>query len=249
MTRDWEASTYHRVSAPHQKWAEALLERLALRGDEIVLDAGCGSGRVTLRLLERLPHGRVIAVDGSASMVAQARDVLPDEVEVLHQDLLALSVREPVDAIFSSAVFHWIADHETLFARLGAALKTGGRLVAQCGGHGNIARFRAHADQVAAREPYVSAFSGFRSPWLYATPEDTERRLRVAGFSEARAWLEPWPVTSPEPFEYLRTVCLGPHTDHLPDELREPYVRDVLAGSGEPLELDYVRLNINAQRA
>jgi len=248
-TPDWDARTYHRVSAPHQDWAEMLLDRLALAGDETVLDAGCGSGRVTLRILERLPRGRVIAVDGARSMVEQARATLGERAIVLQSDLTQLELDEPVDAVFSSAVFHWIADHDALFARLHAALRPGGRIVAQCGGAGNIAGFRALADQVAARPRYAPYLAGWPGPWNYAGAEVTAERLERAGFDEVETWLQPWPATPPEPREFLRAICLHPHAERLPAELRDAYVDDVLAAAGDPLELDYVRLNIKARRS
>src|SRR3954469_18598203 len=220
----WDAAKYDVLSDPHVKWAEAILERLPLRGDETVLDAGCGSGRVTELLVERA--GRVIAVDGDANMVAKAGGRPGDRAQVIQQDLLELSV-EPVDSIFSSAVFHWVPDHDELFRRLHAALKPGGRLVAQCGGHGNIAKVRA--------------ISG-PGPWVYATAEETEARARAAGFREVHAWLEPWPVVPPEPRQYLRTVCLRA----MPDDEREAAVERVIAELGDPPTLDYVRLNIDA---
>jgi trans-aconitate 2-methyltransferase len=247
-TPDWDAKTYHRVSAPHQDWAEALFDRLALRGDETVLDAGCGSGRVTLKLADRLPRGRVIAVDGAPSMVAEARELLGDRATVLQSDLVELELEHPVDAIFSSAVFHWIPDHDALFARLFAALEPGGRLVAQCGGEGNVAGFRGHSDEVAAREPYAQHLDGWRGPWNYASPERTAERLERAGFADVRTWLQPWDATPPEPEQFLRTVCLHPQLERLPAELHDAYVADVMAAAGDPLVLDYVRLNIDARR-
>jgi trans-aconitate 2-methyltransferase len=247
-TPDWDARTYHRVSAPHQDWARELLDRLDLRGDETVLDAGCGSGRATLKLLDRLPHGHVVAVDGAPSMVAQARELLGERATVLQSDLLQLTLDDPVDAIFSSAVFHWVTDHEALFARLFAALRPGGRIVAQCGGQGNIAAFRRHSDAVAARPPYAEHFAGWAGPWNYASAEETAQRLARAGFTEVSTWLQPWDVTPPEPEQFLRTVCLHPHVERLPQELRDPFVADVIAAAGEPLLLDYVRLNIDARR-
>jgi trans-aconitate 2-methyltransferase len=154
MSRDWDAATYDRVSAPQVAWAERVLARLPLRGDETVLDAGCGSGRVTRMLLERLPDGQVVAVDSTPSMVEHARDAHDRaRATVLLADLTELVLDEPVDAVFSNAVFHWIPDHEALFARLYDALLPRGRLVAQCGGKGNVARFHAAAWEVAAEEP------------------------------------------------------------------------------------------------
>jgi trans-aconitate 2-methyltransferase len=250
MSRDWDAATYDRVSNPQVEMAEAVLERLPLSGDETVLDAGCGSGRVTELLLDRLPRGHVVAVDSAPSMIEHAREALPPErVTVLCQNLTELTLEEPVDAAFSNAVFHWIADHERLFARLFEALKPGGRLVAQCGGKGNIDAFRRLADEVAAEPPYASHMEDFVGPWNYASPEDTEARLLAAGFEEVRCWLQPWPVNPGDPVEYARTVCLGNHLEALPEDLRVPYAEEVVRRSGDPLVLEYVRLNIDARRS
>jgi trans-aconitate 2-methyltransferase len=248
QTRDWDAKTYHRVSAPHQDWAAVLFDRLDLQPDESVLDAGCGSGRVTLGLIERVPQGRVVAADGAPSMVAQARELLGDKATVIQSDLVDLVLDEPVDAVFSSAVFHWIADHDALFARLFAALKPGGRIVAQCGGKGNIDRFREVGAAVAARPEYAQYLEGWEGPWNYQSAEATAERLERIGFTEVETWLQPWMVTPPEPKEFVRSVCLHPFTERLPADLHERYVDDVLAECGDPLELDYVRLNIVARR-
>lgn len=246
MTREWDAATYDRVSTPHVEWANALLDRLDLRGDETVLDAGCGSGKVTLMLLERLPRGRVIAVDEAASMVEHARESLGGRATVLRSDLTELQLETPVDAAFSSAVFHWIAAHELLFARLFAALRPGGRLVAQCGGEGNVERFHEAARAVGATAPYAEFLAGWAGPWNFAGPVETAARLEATGFSGVEAWLEPYPVAPDDPEDYLRTVCLGYHLEQLPEDLRDNYVRAVLERSGD--ELDYVRLNLMATR-
>jgi trans-aconitate 2-methyltransferase len=248
MTRSWDAATYHRVSAPQVEWAERVLERLPLDGDETVLDAGCGSGRVTVLLLERLPRGRVVAVDSDAAMVEHAREALdPGRATVFQADLTQLELDEPVDAAFSNAVFHWIADHDALFARLHAALRPGGRLVAQCGGRGNVERLHRAATEVASEEPYAEHLAGWRGPWNFAGAEETAARLDRAGFDEVETWLEPYPVTPPDPTAFLRTVCLGPPLEQLPEELRAGYVDAVRERCGT--ELDYVRLNINAKKS
>jgi trans-aconitate 2-methyltransferase len=225
----WDAATYDRVAAPQEAWARAILDRLDLRPGERVLDAGCGSGRVTELLLDR--GAEVVAVDADAAMVAAARRRLGDRAAVLHQDLLELALDGPVDAVFSDAVFHWIADHRRLFARLHAALRPGGRLSAQCGGHGNIARVRALADAHVADPPRA---------WNYATAEQAAADLRAAGFTDVEAWLEPWPVTPPEPRAYLRAVVLRLYPEHVTDA--------VLAELGDEPVLDYVRLNLTARR-
>ena len=248
MTRDWDAETYHRVSQPQVDWAAAVLDRLELRGDERVLDAGCGSGRVTEMLIERVPEGRVVAVDSAPAMVAKARAALGDRADVELHDLAELRLHEQVDAVFSNAVFHWVLDHDRLFQRLFEALVPGGRLEAQCGGAGNIARFHNAVNRLADRAPFSSYFEGWTGPWNFATDEETKRRLERIGFTDVRCWLEDWPVVPPEPHDYLRTVCLGHHLEQLPDELRETLVGSVVDTLGNPLTLEYVRLNISARR-
>jgi len=247
-SRTWDGKSYDRVSGPMEALGRSVLARLELTGDEVVLDAGCGSGRVTEALLERLPRGRVIAVDASPSMVDAAIERLGDSerVEVRMLDLLDLDLGERVDAVFSTATFHWIKDHDRLFRRLHSALRPGGKLVAQCGGRGNIDVLRGTAKGVLAGEPYAGHFSDFQSPWNYAGPEETERRLLGAGFASARCWLAPAPQQPEHPREFLSTIVLGPHVQHLPEDLREPFMDDVLAALGEPVVVDYVRLNIDA---
>jgi trans-aconitate 2-methyltransferase len=244
--RDWDAGTYHRVSTPQVRWAEEVLGRLELRGDETVLDAGCGSGRVTAMLLERLPEGRIVAVDGSPSMIEAARDALPERVDFVVCDLAELELDEPVDAVFSNAVFHWLPDHDRLFERLHAAVRPGGQLIAQCGGQGNVATFRDAMQDVGRREPYAEHIADY-APWNFAAPEETEERLQRAGFADARCWRSESRVEPDDPAGFVSTVCLGSHLDRLPEDLREAYRRHVLARFDGPLALDYVRLNITAR--
>jgi trans-aconitate 2-methyltransferase len=253
VVRDWNADVYHRVSGPQVAMAGAVLDRLELRGDETVLDAGCGSGRVTRLLLERLPRGRVIAVDASPDMVARAREELRDEprADVREADLaqLRLDDGEHVDAIFSNATFHWVPDHEALFGALAGALKPGGRMSVQCGGEGNVAGVHSAALQAAADSGIGHRFAGWPRPWNFARPAETEARLHAAGFADVQCWLQAWPVTPDEPRAYLETVCLGPHLERLAPEEHDRFLDAVMARLGEQPLLDYVRLNIVARRA
>ena len=246
--REWDAEVYDQVAQPQYEWSREVLERLPLRGDETVLDAGCGSGRVTEALVERLPAGRVIAVDASNSMVEKARERLGEAADVRQGDLAELQLEQQVDAVFSNAVFHWLLDHDRLFERLFAALAPGGMLVAQCGGEGNVASLAATIRAVAAEQSFAVHLRDLPSLWNFASPQDTERRLRAAGFAGVRCWLQPKSVKPERPREYLEAVTLGPHLQHLPAELRDPFVDRVAAEAGEPLVIDYVRLNIEARR-
>lgn len=245
--RDWDAATYDRVSGPQARWGSAVLDRLPLAGDETVLDAGCGSGRVTELLAERLPGGRVIALDGSPSMIGEARRRLArfgDRVSYVVADLgrpFTLPGGRVADAILSTATFHWVLDHDALFRNLAAVVRPGGRLVAQCGGAGNIASVLAVLATIG---------DGWLGDKQFATPEATAVRLERAGFVDVETWLQPEPTRfeAGEPFEtFLRTVILGNHLDRLPPAERDGFVREVAERLGEPA-VDYVRLNILATR-
>ena len=254
---EWDAGTYQRISEPQFAWGRAVVERIPLEGDEDVLDAGCGTGRVTRLLAERVRRGTVLGVDGSAAMVEEASRQLADlgdRVRLIRADLRALELDEPVDLIVSTATFHWILDHDALFARLFAALRPGGRLVAQCGGAGNIAGTLAAADAAAAVAPYAEHLAARVQGWLFADEASTVARLERAGFTGARAWLEEVPAvfdTRDEGAEFLATVVLRPHLERLPPDLRAPYAREVAERRTRPdgrVEIDYVRLNLEARR-
>ena len=255
---DWDAASYHRVAAPHAAWGANVLDRLQLRGDEVVLDAGCGSGHVTEQLLKRLPNGRVIAADVSAAMLEQARKTLEsygERVTFLQADLLEVDEAvkgQRVDAIFSTATFHWIEDHARLFSALHRVLKPQGQLVAQFGGGQNLAGFMAATDEIAARPMWADTFKG-RALWrFFYTAEQTQGRLREAGFSRAEAWLEPSPQTFADGqalAEFCRSVVLSVHLGVLQGAERQAFLDEVIDEINRRQRgfvLDYVRLNVQA---
>jgi trans-aconitate 2-methyltransferase len=241
MPRDWDASAYDRLSDPQRRWGAAVLDRVELAGDERVLDAGCGTGRVTELLLERLPQGSVVALDASPSMVARARARLgADRTTYVVADLMEPLPVAAVDAVVSTATFHWVPDHDRLFRNLAAALRPGGRLEAQCGGAGNVANL---AEIVASFGLDASLGK------VYATAEATHDRLERAGFIDVRCWLqdEPTPIPREDLGAFLQTVCLGGLLEDLPEERRASIAQDVAARMPES-RLEYVRLNLSARR-
>lgn len=223
-----------------------MLDRLDLRGDETVPDAGCGSGRVTEALVERLPDGHVVAFDGSPSMIDRARERLGrfgDRVTFLVGDLLEPVGVDPVDAIFSTATFHWVTDHDRLLANLATVTRPGGRLVAQCGGTGNLATVTRALEDLGA-----PTFEGNK---VFASPEETADRLRRAGYTDVECLLheEPTPFDSLEDLAvFLHTVALGAHVASMTPEQADAFASEVARRLPSP-ELDYVRLNIQATKA
>ncbi len=244
MGTPWDARTYDRSSEPQQSWGSEVLARLeGIAQDATVLDVGCGTGRVTEALLALVPRGRVVAMDASPGMVALARRRLGDRAQVWCQDVLDLELEEPVDAIVSTAALHWVTDDDRLWARLARALRPGGVLEAQCGGEGNIDRVRQVIEAVA--RDIAPELVGW-SPWVFAGPQETERRLQAAGFTTTRCWLKERPTTPQDVNAFVRTSILAAHLERLPEDRREQFAAAVVAKVRLPL--DYVRLNISAIR-
>jgi trans-aconitate 2-methyltransferase len=253
---EWNATEYHRLSGPQVAFGERVLSRLALAGDERVLDAGCGTGRLTAQLLERLPRGRVVCLDRSRNMLDEARRGLPaHRTTFVCAALPRIPLREAVDVVFSTATFHWVLDHPALFRAIRAALRPGGRLHAQCGGGPNLARVHARERVLMRQPPFAEWFERWTLPWEFADAETAARRLADAGFTDIETSLEATPVVLPDATRYhdfLTTVIFRDHLAYLPTEaLRHAFIAELTrqaAGEETPFLLDYWRLNLSAQK-
>ena len=255
----WDAERYHRVADPQFEWGRRLVDRLQLAGGETVIDAGCGSGRLTRLLLERLPQGRVIAIDVSEQMLESTRRNLERDfagrVEYLLADLLDLDLAGAADVVFSAATFHWILDQPRLFTNLARALRPGGRLLAQMGGKGNLDRIHARSEAIMAAPEYRAEFDGWQRPWEFPDEAVTRERLRSAGFRdiEVERFAQPTTFADAAAFrEFITTVNFRLHLQRIHDaRLRQAFIDRLvdLASTDDPkYTLDYWRLNLSGIR-
>jgi trans-aconitate 2-methyltransferase len=258
QTREWNATEYHRISGPQVSWGKKVLAGVYLRGDELLMDAGCGTGRLTARLLQRLPRGRVVGVDLSQNMLDGARDYLSPDYDgkflLLAADLQALPFERVFDGVFSTAAFHWVLDHDRLFRSLFRVLQPGGWLQAQCGGGPNLARLRRRIGELAATAKYAPSFEGFREPWTFNDAETAAAIMRRTGFIEVDTSLESALTILEGSLQYsdfLRTAILRQHLRRiLDDESRTAFVAVLAAQAATddpPFSLDYWRLNLSAK--
>ena len=253
---DWNAAAYDEISDPQFAWGMAVLETVELADNERVLDAGCGSGRLTAELLQRLPAGEVVALDSSPQMLEQARrrlETFGSRVEFVLASLQDFTLDRKMDGIFSNAVFHWVPDHEEMFRCLYRALVPGGWLVAQFGGVGNLERTHRRSDEVAAQPLFREHLPEIEYGPHYEDVASTRRRMEAAGFRVSQAGLH----TVEAPFElreryqtFLRTVVLRQPLAKLPEELHSVFLDEI---SSRTLQeeggyvLDYVRLTVRAR--
>jgi trans-aconitate 2-methyltransferase len=260
FTREWNSAAYHRLSGPQVSWGKKVLSRLRLRGDETVLDAGCGTGRLTAELLEVLPRGCVVGIDLSQNMLHSAREHLSEEfgtrLNLLACDLLHLPLKRVFDVVVSTAAFHWVLDHDHLFRNLHDVLVPGGWLEAQCGGGPNVARLRDRADALASTPKFCTYFGGFHEPWLYEDAESAAARLRNAGFADVETSVEAAPTAldgAAHYNEFVRNIVLRRHLENIPTEEERAQFMAVLtdqaAKDDPPFLLDYWRLNLRGRAA
>ena len=256
-SREWNSDVYHRLSEPQVSWGKKVLSRLRLRGDEVVLDAGCGTGRLTAELLYALPRGRVVGIDLSQNMLRSAREHLAHfkrRPNLVLCDLLRLPFAASFDGIVSTAAFHWVLDHDQLFANLRRALVPGGWLEAQCGGGPNLFCLRECAGELAATPKFASFFAGFREPWLFQDAEGAAQSLLRAGFLEVETSIEAAPTILDSAGlynEFVRNIVLRRHLENIPSEqLRTEFMAkltDRASADNPPFSLDYWRLNLRGR--
>ncbi len=256
--REWNSSAYHRLSSPQVSWGRKVLSRLRLRGDEVILDAGCGTGRLTAELAEALPRGHIIGVDLSQNMLRSAREHLAGfelRVSLLACDLSHLPFENAFDGIVSTAAFHWVLDHDQLFESLYRALVAGGWLEAQCGGGPNVARVRERANLLAASTEFAAYFVDFREPWLFQGAESAAESLRRVGFAAVETSVEPalTVLDNAEHYsEFVRNIIFHRHLERIPTEAQRGQfmarLTEQAAHDDPPFSLDYWRLNLRGRK-
>lgn len=254
---DWDASRYDRVSDPQVGWGLRVIERLAPQPHERILDIGCGTGRLTREIAGRVPRGLAVGLDLSEPMLrvaAHAPQARGGSLHWVRGDAARLPFESAFDAVFSTATLHWIADHARTFQTVLAALRPGGRFVAQAGGGRNLERLYTRAAVLARTPAFAQAFTGWRDPWNFRAPEETRTLLERTGFSRVTVWLEEAPVAFPAApafAEFVSCVCLRHHLARLPPSRHGEFtgaLTRLSEADNPPFTLDYWRLNIDAVR-
>lgn len=258
----WNPEEYAKNSSNQLAWARELIARLGLRGDEALLDVGCGDGKITAEIARAVPGGFVLGADASPDFVAYARRQFPPETHPnLHfeqMDARELKSPQAFDVVFSNAALHWVDDHRAFLAGCAALMKPGGRLIISCGGKGNAAQIHAAIDQVMEDPAWAGYFDGFAFPYHFYAPSDYETWLPEAGFTPVSLGLAEKDMVHAGGdglAAWLRTTWL-PYTLRVPEDRREAFISACVAAylAAHPLDPDgkchvrMIRLEVEARR-
>jgi len=258
----WDANTYDIVSNAQEEWAKFIIKQRKWSGNEVVLDAGCGSGRITKMLSQLIRDGKIYAVDNDPNMIKKATEILGsiENIHIIQSDLTDMhfeNMQTRFDIIFSNAVLHWILDHDKVFKNFYNLLNPKGELLIQCGGFGNLKRTISVINTVKDLSGFKHYFSEWKQSWNFAKPFDTKNLLEDIGFKDVHVYLSNSNINFDSKSNYLlyvKTVVLGPYLKYLPSEqLKNKFVEAIsnLIEKDYPelkWNLDYVRLNILASK-
>jgi trans-aconitate methyltransferase len=254
----WDARTYDKISSNVQlEWGRKLLDKRRWIGNEIVVDAGAGSGNLTKILADKVPQGHVYAVDADSNMVQQAKLNLSGcgNVRVIHSSMDKVSLPTEVDVIFSNAALHWVLDQEGVFLHFWQLLKLNGELLIDYGGQGNLERPLSVIFKIMQSEQFKEHFTNWKQSWYFPEPDETERLLQKVGFKEIQVDLSSQITSFPDRQSFatfVRTVIMKPFLGYLPDiNRKERFVEAFLnefEGHDWPWSLEFMRLTISATK-
>ena len=230
----WNATDYNRSSAAQQQWAEELIARLFLRGNERVLDIGCGDGKVTAAIARSVPDGSVVGIDNSADMIQFARDHFPQQqfpgLTFIRMDAQDLAFDEAFDIVFSNAALHWIRDHRPVLTGIRNCLLPGGRMLIQMGGKGNAEAVLEIVEEIRHDSLWKPYFAGFSFSYGFFGPDEYRPWLEEADLHPIRVELIKKDMTYPSRDEFagwIRTTWL-PYLQRIPEHLRPSFISTIV---------------------
>ncbi len=231
----WNPEDYEKNSQAQTRWADELLQTLSLKGDERVLDIGCGNGRVTAEISKKLPYGSITGIDSSEDMIAYAEKKYPlnqyPNLSFKKMKMEDMNFCRAFDVVFSNAALHWVIDHENVLKRIKNSLKAGGRVVLQMGGKGNASEVLAIVNLMIREKKWKNYFQGFLFPYGFYEAEEYRKWVSGAGLEPERIELIPKDMAQEgrEGLEsWIRTTWL-PYTQRVPGHMKEDFIREMAA--------------------
>jgi len=233
QTYQWNAVEYSKSSAIQQQWARELIHKLELKGNEQVLDIGCGDGKVTAEIASYVPNGFVLGIDNSEEMIKLSQSKYPHDaftnLRFQKEDARSLPFKNEFDIVFSNAALHWILDHRPVLRGISASLKRGGKILLQMGGKGGATEVITLFEKQIATPEWCEYFQDFSFPYGFYSPDEYHEWLREAGLQEIRAELieKDMSHSGRIGFEsWIRTTWL-PYTQRVPEIKRNMFIAQI----------------------
>lgn len=230
----WDAKDYHKSSAEQQKWARELISKFALKGNERVLDIGCGDGKVTAEIAKQLPNGSVLGIDNSEEMIKFARKNFPlkrfSNLVFEVRDAKNLSFNGEFDVVFSNATLHWVIDHLSVLEGIKKSLKPSGKVLLQMGGRGNAAKILEVLETILKSEKWSGYFTDFSFPYGFYEPKEYKSWLEHIGLKVKRVELIPKDMVHKGKdglSAWIRTTWL-PYTQRVPEGLCDEFIYEIV---------------------
>lgn len=258
----WNAEDYSKNSSAQQEWANELISKLNLEGNESILDIGCGDGKITFEIANRLHEGKIVGVDSSKEMIHLATKSFQSgrcsNLSFKHCDARNLPFNNEFDIVFSNAALHWVKDHRPIIQGISDSLKPNGRVLLQMGGKGNAQSILTILETMIAEKQWNDYFSDFEFPYGFHDPQSYQSWLMGSGLNLIRAELIPKDMTYDDPnglAGWIRTTWL-PYTDRVPaqrktefiNQLVDKYIEANPLDSNGIVHVDMVRLEVEAMK-
>lgn len=257
----WDPIDYDKSSSAQFKWAMDLLSKLDFRGDESVLDIGCGDGKVTAGIAARVPNGKVLGIDLSREMVEFARTKYPNHdypnLTFQQKDASRLDFQDKFDVVVSFACLHWVKDHIPVLEGIRRSLRTSGRILLQFGGKRNAGEILDITEDLIRTDEWSVYFRGFNFPYNFYGPEEYRGWLNQAGLKVRRVELVPKDMVhaGKKGLEGIIRNTWLPYTERLPEELRAKFIGEIADRyiESHPLQegmvhVKMVRLEVEAEK-
>ena len=254
----WDAKDYAQNSSAQESWANELVDKLALQGGERLLDIGCGDGKITNSIAQKLMNGTVVGIDRSESMIKLANSQF-DLPHLSFYTMNATDISTPVkfDVAFSNAALHWVKDHSAVLRGLKKCLKQNSKILFQMGGYGNAQDVLEVVELVTASKEWAKYFNDFVYPYNFCSISDYEKWLPDAGYKAKRIELINKDMVHKNKEDlkgWLRTTWF-PYTDQLPEKKREEFLSLVIEKYTNAMPVDsegkthvnMVRLEVEAR--
>jgi len=259
MKFEFDGEKYKQASGRQKAWGKTLISELQLRGNERILDLGCGHGALTAELAALVPDGAVLGIDGSESMIETARkDHAGVNLRFELLDINAMNFESQFDVVFSNATFHWIKDHNKLLANVFKSLKDRGTARFQFAGDGNCSNLIGILREMMSDEYYAGYFDEFDWPWFMPAVEQYRALLDEVAFAEKKVWGENadryfesteamvrW-IDQPSLVPFLPCVA-GTDKQRFRDAVVERMIEDTVQDDGTCFET-FRRINVFARK-